>query len=145
MTSIPGVGSSSASSGDKKTKGNAIGDVDMDQFLGLLLTELQNQDPMQPMDNAQMLNQIGQIRQIGSTNLLTSTLTTLATGQELSMASSMIGKTVKALDSNSKEVEGKVDRVSVQTDSEDSSKRTVSVHIGDSVVDINNIREIVET
>ena len=145
MTSIPGVGSSSATSTDTKTKGNAIGDVDMDQFLGLLLTELQNQDPMEPMDNAQMLNQIGQIRQIGSTNLLTSTLTNLATGQELSMASSMIGKTVKALDSNAREVEGTVDRVSVQTDSEDSSKRTVSVHIGDSVVDINNIREIVQT
>lgn len=144
MTSIPGVGTSSPTAA-KQTQGNAIGDVDMNQFLGLLLTELQNQDPMQPMDNSQMLNQIGQIRQIGSTNQLTATLTSLATGQELSMASSMIGKTIKALDSNAKDVEGKVDSVSVQTDSADSSKRTVSVHIGDSVVDINNIREIVES
>lgn len=144
MTSIPGVGTSS-NTAPKQTQGNAIADVDMNQFLGLLLTELQNQDPMQPMDNAQMLNQIGQIRQIGSTNQLTSTLTSLATGQELSMASSMIGKTIKALDSNAKDVEGKVDSVSVQTDPSDSSKRSVSVHIGDSVVDINNIREIVES
>ena len=52
---------------------------------------------------------------------------------------------IEALDNNAKDVEGKVDRVSVQTDSKDSSKRTVSVHIGDAVVDINNIREIVET
>lgn len=147
MTSIPGAGSSAGTStagAAQKTKGNAISDVDIDQFLGLLITEMQNQDPMSPMDNAQMLTQLSQIREIGSTNQLTATLTTLAIGQELTMASSMIGKTVKALDNNAKEVEGPVGRVSVQTDSEDPNKRKVSVHIGDSVVDIKNIREIVE-
>lgn len=144
MTSIPGVGSSSSSTATK-TNGNGMGDVDTDQFLMLLLTEMQNQDPMQPMDNSQMLTQMSQIREIGSNDRLTATLSNLASGQELSMASTMIGKTVKALDNNAKDVEGKVDRVSVQTDSKDSSKRTVSVHIGDAVVDINNIREIVET
>lgn len=144
MTSIPSVGSSSSSSATK-TQANGMGDVDSNQFLGLLITEMQNQDPMQPMDNSQMLTQMSQIRQIGSNDRLTATLSTLAAGQELSMASTMIGKTVKALDSNSKDVEGKVDRVSVKTDAKDSSKRTVSVHIGDSVVDIKNIREIVES
>lgn len=144
MTSIPGVGGSSNSLATK-SNGNGMADLDTDQFLGLLLTEMQNQDPLQPMDNSQMLTQMSQIREIGSNDRLTSTLSNLAAGQELSMASSMIGKTVKALDSNAKDVEGKVDRVSVQTDAKDSSKRTVSVHIGDSVVDISNIREIVET
>ncbi len=144
MTSIPGV--SGTSSGlATKNQGNGIGDVDTDQFLSLLLTEMQNQDPLEPMDNSQMLTQMSQIRSINSNDRLTSTLSTLAAGQELTMASSMIGKSVKALDSNAKDVEGKVDRVSVQTDSKDSSKRTVSVHIGDAVVDIKNIREIVET
>ncbi len=143
MSSIPGVGAS-ASNTSGKTSGNAISDVDIDQFLGLLITEMQNQDPLNPMDNAQMLTQLSQIREIGSTNKLTETLSTLAVGQELSMASSMIGKTVKALDSNAKDVEGTVTRVSVQTDSEDSNIRKVSVHVGDSTVDIKNIREIIE-
>ncbi len=142
MTSIPGVGTSTSSAG--KTSGNSMSDVDIDQFLGLLITEMQNQDPMNPMDNAQMLTQLSQIREIGSTNKLTETLGTLAVGQELSMASAMIGKTVKALDSNAKDVEGVVSRVSVQTDPEDPNIRKVSVHIGDSTVDINNIREIVD-
>jgi flagellar basal-body rod modification protein FlgD len=145
MSSIPGVGSSSpTASGGSGLTGNSLNDVDLDEFLGLLITELQNQDPLNPMDNAQMLEQIGQIREIGSTNQLTETLTTLALGQELSMASTMIGKQVSALDNNAKDVEGVVDRVSVQTDQEDPSIRKVSVHIGDSVVDIKNIREIVE-
>lgn len=143
MTSIPGVGVSGPTA-DSQVAGNALSDVDVDEFLGLLITELQNQDPLNPMDNAQMLEQIGQIREISSTNQLTDTLTTLALGQELSMASTMIGKKITALDNNANDVEGIVDRVSVQTDQEDPNIRKVSVHIGDSVVDINNIREIVE-
>lgn len=143
MSSIPGVGTSSTHKSSNVT-GNALGDVDIDQFLGLLITEMQNQDPLNPMDNAQMLTQLSQIREIGSTNKLTETLSTLAVGQELSMASTMIGKTVKALDNNAKDVEGKVSRVSVQTDPDDRNIRKVSVHVGDSIVDIQNIREILE-
>jgi flagellar basal-body rod modification protein FlgD len=144
MTSIPGVGNSSASSGSTSVSGNDLSDVDLDDFLGLLLTEMQNQDPLNPMDNAQMLAQLGQIREIGSTNQLTETLSNLAIGQELSSASNMIGKKVSGLDTLAKEITGVVDRVSVQTDPQDSSIRRVSVHIGDSVVDMNNIREIVD-
>lgn len=143
MTSIPGVKGSNSSS--SSTSGsNGLDDVDLDQFLGLLITELQNQDPLNPMDNAQMMEQISQIRQIGSTTKLTETLSSLAIGQELSMASSLIGKEVNALDNNAKDVTGVVDRVSVQTDAKDQNNRTVQVHIGDSIVDIKNIREIVD-
>ncbi|QDV27125.1 flagellar hook assembly protein FlgD [Aureliella helgolandensis] len=144
MTSIPGVSSSSSSQSGSGLTGNDLSDVDLDEFLGLLITELQNQDPLDPMDNGEMLTQISQIREIGSTNQLTETLSTLAIGQELTMASGMIGKQVTALDNNANNVKGVVDRVSVQTDEEDPSIRKVSVHIGDSVVDINNIREILE-
>lgn len=147
MTRVPGVGTSSttpSSGSGTGVKGNDLSDVDLDQFLGLLLTELQNQDPLNPMDNAQMLAQISQIREIGSTNQLTETLGNFAVGQELAMASSMIGKQITALDNNANNVEGVVDRVSVQTDNENPNIRKVSVHVGASVVDIKNIREIVE-
>ncbi len=85
MTQIPGVGSNSSSNSANSTSSNQAGkglaDVDLDQFLGLLITELQNQDPLNPMDNSQMLEQISQIRQIGSTTKLTDTLSTLAIGR----------------------------------------------------------------
>lgn len=143
MTSIPGVNSTpGSSSGTGKTTGNDLRDVNLDQFLGLLVTEMQNQDPLNPMDNSQLLTQISQIREIGSTNQLTETLSTLAVGQGLTMASSLIGKEVTALDDDAKEITGVVDRVSVETDDKDNSKRSVKVHIGESTVDINNIREI---
>ncbi len=146
MTSIPGVGASSSSGTASKNgiKGNDLSDVDLDQFLGLLITELQNQDPLEPMDNAQMLTQISQIREIGSTNQLTETLSAFAVGQELSMASGMIGKSITALDQNLDTIEGVVDRVSVETDAQNPDIRKVSVHVGASTVDIKNIREIVD-
>ncbi len=146
MTSIPGVNANRASSQSAGGgfSSNDLSNVDLDEFLGLLITELQNQDPLNPMDNADMLTQLSQIREIGSTNQLTKTLNNLAVGQELTMASNLIGKTVTALDNAGKDVEGTVDRVSVQTDPEDPSIRKVSVHIGASTVDITNIREIVE-
>ncbi len=147
MTTIPGANKTNSTSSTSSTaskQGKGLEDVSLDQFLGLLITELQNQDPMNPMDNAQMLEQISQIRQIGSTTKLTDTLTSLAVGQELSMASGLIGKQIKALDNNSKDVTGVVDRVAVKTDSA-TKNRTVQVHIGDSIVDMKNIREIVDT
>ena len=47
-----------------------------------MITELQNQDPLNPMDNTQMLEQINQIRQIGATDKLTSTLDSVLLGSE---------------------------------------------------------------
>jgi flagellar basal-body rod modification protein FlgD len=103
MTRIPGTSSTSGgNTSSSNVKGNDLRDVDLDQFLGLLITELQNQDPLNPMDNAQMLTQISTIREIGSTNQLTETLGNFAVGQELAMASNLIGKKVSGLDKDAK-------------------------------------------
>ncbi len=142
MSSVSGTNNTSSGSSAGTTTGNDLRNVDLNQFLTLLVTEMQNQDPLNPMDNSQLLTQISQIREIGSTNQLTETLTSLATGQGLTMASGLIGKKVSALDDKAKEINGVVDKVSVVTDAKDKTKRTVKVHIGDSTVDINNIREI---
>lgn len=142
MTSIQGLSNTNPSSSGS-VKGNDLRDVDLDQFLGLLITELQNQDPLNPMDNAQMLAQISTIREIGSTTQLTETLESFAVGQELAMASGLIGRKVTGLDTEANPVDGVVDRVSVQTDSNNPSIRQVSVHVGTSIVDMKNIREII--
>lgn len=118
--------------------------VDVDKFLELLIAEMQNQDPLNPMDNAQMLQQIGQIREISATNQLSDTLSAVLLGQNLSTASSLIGKHVTALTDDARNVEGTVDRVSMEKDEADESQRIIRVHIGDERIDIANIREIVD-
>ena len=132
----------SASSAANSLKGNGLNDIDLNEFLNLMLTELQNQDPLNPTDNAALLQQVGELRSISSNDQLVSTLKGFSNTQELTTASSLIGKTVKGLDVAAKEVSGEVTSVSVKIDEKDRNKRQVQVHVGDQIVDIKNVREI---
>lgn len=146
MSQIPSSGTtinSNAANNARKTTGNDLRDVDVSQFLDLMIAELQNQDPLNPMDNAAMIEQIGQLREISSTTQLTETLQSVLLGQNLSTASSLIGKQVKALTDTAEDITGKVDRVSVETGGKDNSERTLKIHIGQNKIDLKNIREIV--
>ena len=118
-------------------------DLDIDEFLKLMITELTNQDPLNPMDNAQLVEQIGQIRNISATNKLSDTLGAVLSGQSLSTASSLIGKKVSALTDQNENVTGTVNRVSVEVD-DDKAQRTFRVHIGEHRIDLKNVREIKE-
>ncbi len=141
MSRLPSIGSENTVR--KASGSNDLRDVDVNQFLNLLIAELQNQDPLNPMDNQEMLQQIGQIREISSTNQLTDTLAAVMAGQNLSTASGLIGKNISALTDDGKNVEGTVDRVSVQERDDENQTRLVRVHIGDHSVELNNIRGIV--
>ena len=68
-----------------------------DRFLKLLVTQLQNQDPLNPMDNAQMTTQMAQISTVTGIEKLNTTLSSMidsvATSQNVQSAA-MIGKAV---------------------------------------------------
>lgn len=119
----------------------AYNELDIDQFLKLLISELQNQDPLDPMDNAEMVQQIGQIREIGATDQLTRTLSNLSASQELVTASGLIGRAVTGLADDQSSINGVVDRITVET-SDQNQARSVKVHVGGKTMDIKNIREI---
>lgn len=121
---------------------NAMDDLGTGDFLDLLVAELQNQDPLNPADNSQLLQQISQIRQITSNDSMISTLESVQAGQEVATASQLIGKHVKALSTDNEEVEGVVDRVSLGAKDED-SPRELLIHVGEHQVKLKHIREIV--
>lgn len=123
-------------------KPHDLKDLDVDQFLQLMITELTNQDPLNPMDNTQLVEQIGQIRQITATNQLSETLAVLQAGQNLTTASSLIGKEVTALTDQNENVAGVVDKVTVEIDPKNDDKRTYRVHIGQHNIDLKNVREV---
>jgi flagellar basal-body rod modification protein FlgD len=143
MSRITGNAAASAVNGSSTVQaGNDLRDLDLNEFLQLMITELQNQDPLNPMDNAQMVQQMATIREIGSTNQLSETLQEFAISQQLSTAGNLIGKEIRALDDQANEVNGKVDRVTVEVTSSDQASRKVKVHIGSRSIDVNNVREI---
>jgi flagellar basal-body rod modification protein FlgD len=121
--------------GPQATGSDAFKDLNLDTFIQLLVSELQNQDPMNPMDNAQILNQVSQIRAIESNTRLTDTLGSVLRGQNVATASSLLGKKISGLTDKGDKVQGVVDRVTVADD-------TTTVHVGTSEVSLKNIGEI---
>ncbi len=123
-------------------KSSDLENVDVNQFLDLLIAELQNQDPLNPVDNSQFAQQVGQIREIAATDKLSATLNAVLSGQSLGTASGLIGKQVEALSESGETVQGVVERVSVQTNEDDPAVRTYRVHIGDQAFELGRVREV---
>ncbi len=140
MTSITSVTSPTASR-SPQSRSNSISDLDLDGFLKLMITELQNQDPLNPMENSEMLQQISQMRSISASDKLTATLDAVLLGQNVSTASGLIGKEVSALTDDGQNIEGIVERVTV-TPSDDDKPAAVKVHVGNSTVSLANVRAI---
>ena len=92
---------------------DAINDIDLGTFLTLMIKELQNQDPLNPLDNKDMLAQLSQIREVGATDKLTKTLDSVLLGQNISSATNLIGADISALSDDGESVTGVVDRVSI--------------------------------
>jgi flagellar basal-body rod modification protein FlgD len=136
MSTVNGTGSSSSSSGSTTSGAtDRLNNLGTSDFIKLLVTELQQQDPMSPMDNSQILQQVGQIRSIQSTQQLTDTLSAVLLGQNMATGSGLLNKQVVALDDNANKVTGVVDRVTIENG-------TVKLHIGDSTVSLTNVSEI---
>jgi flagellar basal-body rod modification protein FlgD len=51
--------------------------ADTDKFMTLLVTQLKNQDPLSPMDNAQLTSQLAQLQTVTGVNKLNTTLESL--------------------------------------------------------------------
>jgi flagellar basal-body rod modification protein FlgD len=132
-------------SGASSNRAQSMEDLNANDFLKLMITELQQQDPLNPMDNNELVQQINSIRELSATTTLTDTLGSVLVGQNIATASGMIGKSVKALSDDGSEVSGKVERVSVTVDPANEAKREVRVHIGTKEVKISNIREIISS
>jgi flagellar basal-body rod modification protein FlgD len=128
-----GVGGSQATGAGASNE--ALRGLDIDQFLKLMIAELQNQDPLNPMENNEILQQISQIREVGATDKLTETLDAVLLGQNLSSASSMIGRSIRGLSDSAEQVDGKVDRVTV-------AGGQVRLHVGEMELGLNNVAEI---
>lgn len=137
-----GIGSSTSTSSNKPVlkqpsdnPNDILRDVDVSDFLTLMITELQNQDPLNPMDNAQVLNQLGQMQSINASQKLSTTLDSVLLGQNLSSSAALIGKNVAGLDDASKEVSGQVESVFIK----DGKAKLV---VGNSIVSLSNVRQI---
>lgn len=121
--STTAVSGSSAASTTSTTSTQTESTLDRDAFLKLLITQLQNQDPMNPMENTEYISQLAQftsLEQMQSVNtnlesllsIVDSNLGSLLSNQSAYSALNLIGREVKYTDSESKEtLTGTVDSI----------------------------------
>ncbi|MGN8106954.1 flagellar hook assembly protein FlgD [Paraburkholderia sp. 22098] len=109
-------GSSSSTGGTSGTSGTSATDL-QNTFLSLLVAQLKNQDPTNPMDSSQMTSQLAQINTVSGISQLNTTLSSLATqmsaGQQ-SQAALLIGSTVLAPGNSVSVASGKAGAFGVQ-------------------------------
>jgi flagellar basal-body rod modification protein FlgD len=87
-TSILGAAGAAAASGNKSSLTSAA--EQEDRFMKLLVAQMKNQDPLNPMDNAQMTSQIAQINTVGGIEKLNTTVQSLLASFDTLLAQSAL-------------------------------------------------------
>ncbi len=81
-----------------------------DSFMKLLITTLQNQDPTEPLGNDELLNQLSTMRNLQSNIELGNALKSITVSQQLSTATTFIGKLITGNIGDQQAVTGIADR-----------------------------------
>ena len=95
---------------------NGFSAMSSEDFITIMFTELTNQDPTAPADSAALLDQLNSIRSIESDMQMMENLQTLVFENQLSSASSLIGRFVGGLDWSGVRLGGTVTAVIRQGD-----------------------------
>ena len=104
---VNGTNSTSNNSTDE-TKQQGFAGLNSDTFLKLLMVQLQNQDPLNPTSNEDLLNQLSAMRSLQANIEITDTLNSITSNQQLATAAGFLGKTVLASDEDGEDVTGVV-------------------------------------
>ncbi|MAF01635.1 MULTISPECIES: flagellar hook assembly protein FlgD [Herbaspirillum] len=99
LTAMNGTSSSSSTTTSSSSLDNNSPDAIQNRFLTLLIAQMKNQDPSNPMDNSQLTTQMAQLSTVSGISQLNNSLSTLMSNLNSSQALStanMIGHSVLA-------------------------------------------------
>ncbi len=109
--------------------------LSQEEFFKIMISELTNQDPLEPLDNREFLSQLTQLQTLDSTTRLAAGIESLRVGQQISAAGVLIGKVVSGLDAAGAAVSGTVDRVIVED-------QRAFLGVGTALLPLANVREV---
>ena len=112
-TDTTSTNSTNSTSSTTSTSNNT---VDYNTFLQLLIAEMKNQDPTNPMDTSQYMSQFAQLSTVEQATLTNSKLDSLLSSQALTQADGLIGRNVSFTDTTGAAVTGKIASVSINSD-----------------------------
>lgn len=111
---------------------NASRSLERDSFMQLLLLQMRSQDPMNPMDSAQMFDQMSQLTMLEQLWDMRDLLTEANSTQQLGQGAMLIGRYVEAASAATGKVAGLVDEARMVSGK-------VMLHIGGKQVGLEDV------
>jgi flagellar basal-body rod modification protein FlgD len=111
-------------------------------FLKLLMAQLQNQDPMKPMDDTQMIAQMAQFSALEASQQLNATIQSSNNMQTVFQAGALIGKYIQANQADGSSTTGAVTSVGFTTTNGVTSP---TIQVSGKDVDYSTITEVSST
>lgn len=109
--------------------------LESDQFMQILLAQLTHQNPLEPMNNAEMMSQFSQLNSLQELRDIHAAVDKLSSSNQVLYLASLIGKTVKVNRPDGNYLEGVVEEVITEKDN-------LQVRVGTEEVSVNDIIEI---
>lgn len=110
---VSGVGSVGTNTANKAAETPSANSLDYNAFLQLLLAQMKNQDPTEPMDSTAYMGQLASFSNVEQGMKMNAKLDGLMAASYLNQADSVIGRTLTTGDGS---VSGKVKSVSIFSD-----------------------------
>ncbi len=85
--------------------------LDKDAFLNLMMTQMKNQDPLNPSDPSQYLGELAQLTSVEQETNIATSVSQTQTAQTDTTALSLLGHTVSYTDANGNTLTGLVQKV----------------------------------
>lgn len=115
-----------------RTVGNAL---DSSQFMEILMAQLTHQNPLEPMNNAEMMSQFSQLNSLQELRDIHAAMDKLSASNQVIYLASLIGKTVKVNRPDGNVLEGVVEEVITEKDNP-------QLRIGTEKVSLNDVIEV---
>ena len=115
-----------------RTSSNAL---DSSQFMEILMAELTHQNPLEPMNNAEMMSQFSQLNSLQELRNIHTAMDKVSASNQVIYLASLIGKTVKVNRPDGNVLEGVVEEVITEKDNP-------QLRVGTEKVSVNDVIEV---
>ena len=113
ISSVPPAGSEATTAAGSTATARAAASLDYDSFLRLFVSQLQNQDPLNPMEGTEYTAQLAQFSNLEQSIKSNEKLDGLISQMSLSQANSLIGRTATTADGS---ISGVIETVTILSD-----------------------------
>ena len=134
---VNGVSSTNPVSANSTTNASRTSSntLDSSQFMEILMAQLTHQNPLEPMDNAEMMSQFSQLNSLQELRGIHIAMDKLSASNQVIYLASLIGKTVKVNRPDGNVLEGIVEEVITEKDNP-------QLRVGNEKVSVNDVIEV---